>query len=472
MKFELVLLVLVAPAVYYWLVRAEQRGRPQTAFFLVVGLLLVELILFPYQNNVPSGIFHPIVAGQSFRLPELIIPLALLARLTARGAPHRFGVTAGALAFFLAWYGAGFLTGIVFGNSVDEAIFQAKALIYLGGGYALAVPLDPVRLLQQRWHRVVIVLGAIMAVLIVMDLTGAALGIPVPMAPGASIGRISPDSATVFVVLATLALLVESTRSRPRAIVCAACVPMIFSPLAATQRAAILGLVVAVLLIIAAMFTETWARRIKATATQAVVFAAVILVPFLIMVGIRAAWPGSAVPERNELPYSGVISDTFFATRKAQSADSRKLMWEKGVDYIRDYPVTGNGLGKGYNLPDRASYGRAIGTSFHNIGIDVLVRSGLVGLLLFLVALVCVLRDGLLAWFRHHDAAVAALAFGALVSIGGLLGKAMVESIFEKFRLATLFGLLLGVVASAAVSARKGPPIEIDEALETSVAAS
>jgi hypothetical protein len=38
----------------------------------------------------------------------------------------------------------------------------------------------------------------------------------------------------------------------------------------------------------------------------------------------------------------------------------------------------------------------------------------------------------------------------------------MVESVFEKFRLATLFGLLIGAIASAAASGREPRPADIE----------
>ena len=71
---------------------------------------------------------------------------------------------------------------------------------------------------------------------------------------------------------------------------------------------------------------------------------------------------------------------------------------------------------------------------------------------LFGVALGLTLRDGVRTWLRHKDALVAAIALASTAAIVGLLGKGMVESIFEKYRLATMLGFLLGMVASSTLS--------------------
>ena len=89
----------------------------------------------------------------------------------------------------------------------------------------------------------------------------------------------------------------------------------------------------------------------------------------------------------------------------------------------------------------------------HNIILDLfLMRTGLIGLILFVSALGVSLYEGIQVWRRHPDRFVAVLALGLVAVILGLVSKGMVESIFEKYRLACLLGLMLGMLRSTVVS--------------------
>src|SRR5687768_2264384 len=82
----------------------------------------------------------------------------------------------------------------------------------------------------------------------------------------------------------------------------------------------------------------------------------------------------------------------------------------------------------------------------HNLIGDLLRRTGLVGVVRFVAAVAFSGRDGLKAWRYHVDARAAGLALGCVAALAGILAKGMVESLFEKYRLATLMGLLFGIV--------------------------
>jgi hypothetical protein len=73
-------------------------------------------------------------------------------------------------------------------------------------------------------------------------------------------------------------------------------------------------------------------------------------------------------------------------------------------------------------------------------------------LVLFLLALVPALVNGITTWRLHADPAVAALALALVAVVIGLVTKGAVESIFEKYREATLLGLSLGMLRSAVTS--------------------
>jgi MFS-type transporter involved in bile tolerance (Atg22 family) len=81
------------------------------------------------------------------------------------------------------------------------------------------------------------------------------------------------------------------------------------------------------------------------------------------------------------------------------------------------------------------------------------MRSGLIGLGLFVLALFFSLFEGLMAWRLHPDRMVAVLALALVAVVVAFVSKGMVESIFEKYRLATMLGISLGLLRSAVTSA-------------------
>jgi O-antigen ligase len=454
----LVLLAVLCPVFFVWFVRLEERGQPEVPLAVIVGLVLLESVLYQSQNYVPGGIFHPSLGSQSLRLPDVLIPIALLARVSARGGPRRIGLTAGAWSAFLVWYLVSFAISFLTHNPFSEAFFQLKVIIYLGGGFLLAVGVPPARLTNERLvRRITIVTGVVVTAFIATHVSGQDIPLPLPIAPGAAIGRVGADASTIAVTLAMVAVLLEAARSRRRALVAIACIPLLLSPIAATQRAAVIGLLASVAFVLVFMATRRWRWCIRATATEVVLLVAIVLMPLLLTIAVRAVTAPSANPV--PIQYSNLVEKTFFSKGKAQSADIRRNMWSTGLDYAKDYPVTGWGLGKSYNVPDTGSFGgRIIGSAYHDIVIDILVRSGAVGVALLLFALACSIRDMFLAWLRHRDRIVAALVLGCGAGVTGLVAKAAVESIFEKFRLAVILGVLLGIISAAAAEVRSGEP--------------
>lgn len=457
---DTLVLLLIIPVAFLVFVRLEERDRPEGAVLIILGLLLVEALIYPSQNEVPGGLFHPSLGGRALRLPEVMIPLALLARVIVRGGPQRLGTTATAWAAFLVWLGVGFPIGVLMHNSFDEAFFQAKAVIYLGGGFALVSGVPIARLAHSSLiRRLALGLGLVAALSMPSALTGGSYTLTLPLIPGATLGQLSPDAATLLSVVAVMALLLEGARRQRRLLVGLAAVPLLLSPLVATQRAAVLGVVVTLVVLASATPGPTWRRRIQSTPTEVLLLVCVLLVPVLTTIAVRAAVPPS--PSTQIVPYTDVVSQTFTAERKAQSASTREGLWRAGLDDARVYPFMGWGLGRTYSVERAAQPGVFLqGGGFHNLVVDVLVRRGLIGVGLLAVALFCSLRDALRTWRRHHDRRIAVFAGACGAALMGLIAKGMVESVFEKFRLATLLGLLIGAIASAAASMDEQPAAE------------
>ena len=445
-------LLLIIPIAFFGFVRFEERDRPEMAVLVILGLLVTEALIYPSQNEVPGGLFHPSAGGRALRLPELMIPLALAARLLVRGMPRRIGGTAIAWTAFVTWVALGLPIGVLMENSFDEGYFQAKAVVYLGGGFALVAGIPAARFAHGLApRRLLLALGIVAGLSAPSALADSSLPLDLPGLPGASLGQISPDAATILSVIAVTALLLEAARRRRRLVYGLAAVPLLLSPFIATQRAAVLGLAATIGALLVVSAGPTWSRRIRCTPTEVGLLVGIILVPVLATITVRAAFQTDTTTEF--VPYSGILADTFTAERKVQSAETRENLWQTGLDDGAQYPITGWGLGKTYSVERAAQPGVYLqGGGYHNVLIDLYVRRGLVGLALFLAAVTCTLQDALRTWRRHPDRRIAVFAVACGAGFVGLLAKGMVESVFEKFRLATLMGLLIGAIASAATS--------------------
>lgn len=446
----------LSPLALLAFVRLEERNRRDVAVAIVLGLLLVEALIYPTQNGVPGGLFHPSLAGRPLRLPEVVIPVALLARVLVHGGPKRLSPTAISWTAFIVWLALGLPMGVVMGNPFSEAFFQSKAIIYLGGGFALVAGVPITRLAHASITRkLLLALGAITAITIPFALSNRTLGLDLPLTPGAALGRLSPDASTILSVIAVVALLLEGARRRRRLLFSIAAVPLLLSPLVATQRAAVIGVVATGVVLALASVGPTWARRIRSTPTEAFMLLCIVLVPVLVTVTYKAAF---STETRTEIvPLAQVVNDTFLSTRKAQSAETRENLWSEGISQTSEYPTMGWGLGKIYTV-ETAGGGELVDGGFHNILIDLLVRRGIVGAVMFITAVAFTLRDALAVWRHHLDRRVAVFCGACGAALIGLLAKGMVESLFEKFRLATLFGLLLGAIAAGASSLRERSP--------------
>ena len=206
----------------------------------------MDLLLYPSQNDVPPGLFRPVIAGQSFRLPELVLLLALGSRLAVRGGPKRISPVGVAWVAFCTWYLLTGVFGLFAGHALEDVLFQAKAVIYLGGGVALLAGVDPGRLVtRQAIGRWFLAVGLIAAVMFPLTMRELHFGFSAPGLSLYKMGEIGPDASSALVILGTGGLLIEGCRRRGRALIALAALPMVLSVFSATQRAAMLGLAAA-----------------------------------------------------------------------------------------------------------------------------------------------------------------------------------------------------------------------------------
>lgn len=445
-------------SLFWWFVRLERAGQSATTVLLVLWILVLDAALYADPNEIPVGLFHPgvgadpdptdeiIESAVSFRLVDLIIPVALGARLYAKGIPARMRTSTVWLFVFFAWLVAAAFIGIFNANSPDLIAFELKTLVYLGV-FALVASV-PIRTLVEGHGFARLLYGSALIAtgLIIADGMNISTGLDIPLLPLPRVGTLGADAAGIFVALGMIALALALIRERDRLRLFVASGPLLLSPVVASQRAAIITLVVGLTVFgLGALVTR---RRLQGTPTE---FA---------LVGMLALTLATLPPVASlalgshdaRLPFEAEVTETFTSRAKEQSAQSRRNQWRKATELIEERPVTGWGLGKTYVHYD-AGHFKFFETNYtHNIGGDLLMRTGAVGLALFLIVILLAVRDGLGAWRRNGDAVAAALGLASVAIISGLLARGMVESLFEKYRLATMLGIVLGIVGSVAVS--------------------
>jgi O-antigen ligase len=193
-----------------------------------------------------------------------------------------------------------------------------------------------------------------------------------------------------------------------------------------------------------------WAwRRLRTTPTELALATIVILGLFLSATLFNAAAKGRTA----QVPLASRLTTALYSPGKQLSAQDRINQLVAVRPLIADKPLLGWGLGKTYTYWEPGYKKFLLVDITHNILTDVLLRMGIVGLLFFLAATILSLRDGVRAWLRHHHQIGAALALGCTAVVVGLLAKGLVESIFEKYRIATLLGVMLGMMRVLATSA-------------------
>jgi O-antigen ligase len=441
------LLVGAAAVVFGTFVLLEAADRRETVVAVVLGGVVVESLLFASQNDVPDGLFHPTLLGTSFRLPDLLVPVALLARLVVVGLPRR--VTAAGLLWgaFMVWVVFGYVVGRSEGNDPGEVLFQGKALLVFGGAAALAAGVRPERVAARRpvgwWVGLLTVTALPLALLTLSELNWDVRW------PGLEIeafGTYGGDASSIVMTVALVALLVESCRERPRPVLAAAAVLLLLSPLAGTQSASVLQLATMGVLVLVVRAGVVWRRRTTVGAREGALFTLAMCAVAVVAVLVPAA-------DDARMPIAQNIEENFANEASGTTAEARTQIWADARKLFVERPWLGWGLGTRIEL--REDIGQSREFTAHNIAIDMLLQSGIIGFALFLAALLATLAEAWRCWVRHPDDRLAALALACATAVVGLLAKGLAESVLYKFRLSALLGLLVGTICAVAASRRR-----------------
>ena len=224
--------------------------------------------------------------------------------------------------------------------------------------------------------------------------------------------------------------------------------PLFVPPLMAQQRAALVNLGVSLALVV--VLLPLARHRLRATSAELllVVLAAVALMALPVFVN-------GTVHSKRVIPFSHSLSKALTGGEKKLSAQDRVNQFHAARPLIAQRPVTGWGLGKTITYYEVGF--REFVTTYltHNIAIDLLLRTGVVGLLLFLLALAGSFAQGVSAWRNASDPLIAATALAAVAILSGWLAHGMVESLFEHVQLAPLFAIMLGLAQATASQRRE-----------------
>ncbi len=438
--------------------RLERRNRGVAVVLTVLGVAIADAVLYPdTTSSAERSIFHPDFLGQSFRLTQLVVPLALAARLSVQGWPRRIDASAPLwLAFFL-WVGVSTVAGLLEGHDAGVALRQTAIIVHVGGGMALAATV-PVwaYVTGSAVPRFIHGCAVAATALFVWDTFGSPLSInAIPDLPLPEVGRYGADAATLFSSVGVLGLVLAVSRpkgSPHRVALLVSSVVLLLSHVASAQRAARLGLYVILILLLLVCCTPTARRRIRVKARQVAMAGSAVLAAILAVIFTTALLTAAQMPTPEALAAEPGAGPALGPTTRQGSIQSRYNQWQIARQEIVEAPFLGHGLGVEVSYYEVAEGGAVTSDITHNIVLDLLLRTGLVGVALAASAVLVVWWRGILTWRWHPDNRVAAWAIAAVTLSAGLLAKGLVESIFEKHRLALLLGVVIGLAISAATS--------------------
>ncbi len=460
MLIAIVVLILLglAVGVVSLFVRWEREGNDQRVPLVLLGLLVVEATLYFDPNAVPRGIFHPGSGTTQLRLPEVYITLALVARLIARGKPTRIGLPAGLWLAFGAWLAVGGVEGGLYHNPFSQNIYEAKAIWYVVGAYALAAGVPVRRYLDSGDLLRLGTLSVGCATLLdLMTIGHVNINVNLPLLPLQSFGAIGAESAALFLGIGAMCFLVRLASGPVRLRDVVALIPLIVCVVLADQRAVLVNLGVVVAVIVLALFIghrHGIARRFYVRSGQVVLTLLAVVAVSIAIVVVPAAVDQQPV----KVPLASTFQSLFHNEGKAESAQDRLNLASEAEALIPQHLFIGWGLGVQLQFYEAGTRQVQTISYAHDIVLDLWLRLGLVGLLLFVAAMWASISGGLAVWRRHPDPLLATLALALVAVLGGLVATALLEPLLDEYRFATLFGVSLGMLR-ACVTSMAGSPL-------------
>ena len=425
----------------------EERRRPEIMVLIVLMITVFDVLVYPDGGLEPPGILRPTLLGHDYRTADLVIAAALVARLVVRGFPRRITGPGLLWSAFFAFFLLAAPLGLANGHDSVLVLFQTKFVLEAGGMAILVAGVPVERFVSRSFiAKSAWIVGLASLAPILAAAAGRDVSLPL-LADSGFASRLGADTATVLLSLGFVLLIVELCNAAPRFGVVGWCGILILSPILSGQRAALIGMVVALLCAFVVVNGRPWRRRSRARLTQLLPLVACLAIP----VGAGAILNARTSSTSASIPLVSSITQSFTGTGKNQSADIRLRVWDTGRKLIEQRPLFGWGLGQDFNIfQNNGSEDPFTGGDFHNIAIDLGVTTGFAGIALFGLALLGSLWDSFTVWRGARDPAIAAVALASGILLTQLVAKGLFESVTQKYRLALIFGLFIGLVAGAA----------------------
>ena len=480
MKFLIALALIVlaglAVAVIKLFVRWEREGKEHLVPLVLLGMLIVEATIYADQNTLPRGIFHPGSGSAQLRLPEIYITFALIARLIARGRPQRISLPAGLWLAFAAWMVVGVVEGRLYHNSLSQDLYEAKDILYIVGAYALAAGV-PVRryfdsgdLKKLGWLAV-----ACASILDLMTIGRISISTNLPLLPLQGFGAVGSETAALTLAVGTMCFVPRLLTGPVKLRHVLALVPLLVSVVLADQRAVLVNLAV----LVSVIFVVLLIGHRHSVVRQLHIRAGQVLLALLAVVALGIAVlvvPAALDRQPVHVPLVSTFQSLFHSEGKAESAQDRLNLAAEAEKLIPQHAIIGWGLG--VEFPYYEAGTRTIVTTAyaHDIALDLLLRLGAIGLVLFVAAFGASIVGGIQVWRRHPEPMIAGFALALVAVMAGLIATGFLEPFLDEYRLATLFGVSLGMLRACVTSmdrprgpapGRAGKPVSERERSDT-----
>ena len=430
--------------------RREQTGRRLTALHVVLLILVLDCALFP-AGGTSTGIFVLPINNHTTGTLFLLMPFLLFLRWLSGRARLRINAPGLAWVAYFLWLVAEFYAGHQHGNASSDAVQELKVVVMLGGAAMLAAGVEARDLVGRHGIPLMVRWAAPIASIVTLtSLAGVSSNSSFGLFHGVKTGQMGADAASVFASLGMLGLAIAlSAPERHRNGLVSSGV-LLIAPVFTGQRASLLGLIAGLGLICVWPAISKRHRVLRVTPQEKVALGLAVLA----VAGMLAL--GSATGHGYN-PAGSSVASSFTSAGKADSAQSRINQWKVARSLIAKEPLLGYGLGKRYLHVEQiegAPLFYVENDLTHDIFLDLLLRAGIIGLVLMVLAIGTTAWAGLRAAYRHVSARIGAMGLAATAIVVELVTRGAVESIFEKERLSVLLGLTVGIACSANRSTR------------------
>ena len=433
---------------FSWFHRLARAHRHSTIVTFILGLIVLETGLYE-TIDVPTGIFHPSTGALKFETVDFIILVAVFATLAAGVGERVLTKTSLLWVAFGGWIVSEAVVGYLNGNPHSNIAYEVKVVLYIAlFTVASRIPLRDPRS-QRSFARFLYFSAGMAGLTVFLGTIGHRVNLNLPGLRGAQLGQVGSIGANLFIGLGVLGLCMAICSERKRFPLLFVIAPLFIPALMAHQRAALVTLTVSFLVLAALLPLARHKLRVTLAEGVLVVLATVALVALPVFIN-------GVIESKRVIPFSRQLSFALAGGEKKLSAQDRVNQFNAARPLIAQRPMTGWGLGQTITYYEVGFRVFIVTYLTHNIVVDLLLRTGAVGLALFLLAVIGSLVQGFGAWRHASDPMVAATALASVTIIAGWLAHGLVESLFEHVQLAPLFGIAIGL-AQAATSQLREP---------------